>query len=110
MELPNLTHVIDAARSAQSSFASLKPETSAELSKDFEVVFATHFVDQMMKTLPASAFGGEQQADMWRSFMSEAVAKALVEQGGLGFAAPVQDLIGAYQAAGELSAQKPQKG
>lgn len=70
-----------------------------ELGKEFETVFVTQFVDEMMKTLPATAFGGEKQAEMWRSFMSEAVAKSLVDQGGLGIAAPVQDMIGAYEAA-----------
>ena len=33
---------------------------------------------------------------MWRSFMSEAVAKHLVEQGGLGLAGSVEQMMNAY--------------
>jgi Rod binding domain-containing protein len=69
----------------------------ATLGKKFEAVFLTQFVDQMMKTVDPSAFGGEKQAEMWRSFMSEALAEQLAEQGGFGFSANVTDAISAYQ-------------
>ncbi|MFT6676427.1 MAG: Rod binding domain-containing protein [Sulfitobacter sp.] len=85
----------------------LSPEVKAraealkaeQTSKDFEAVFLTQFVDEMMKSAGPNAFGGEQQAEMWRSFMSEAVAKQLVEQGGLGLAATVNQAINAYSGA-----------
>jgi Rod binding domain-containing protein len=67
------------------------------LGKKFEAVFLTQFVDQMMKTVDPSAFGGEKQAEMWRSFMSEALAEQLAENGGFGFSANVTDAISAYQ-------------
>ena len=70
----------------------------SQLAKDFEAVFLTQFVDEMMKTAGTTAFGGEKQAQMWRSFMSEAVAKSLVEQGGLGLSGNVQQMLGAYGA------------
>ncbi|AXI52642.1 MAG TPA: hypothetical protein DD939_12905 [Sulfitobacter pontiacus] len=73
-----------------------KPDRAAQTGKEFEKVFLTQFVDEMMKTAGASAFGGEQQADMWRSFMSEAVAGQLVEQGGLGFSGSVSQMLDAY--------------
>ena len=57
---------------------------------------ADEFVDEMMKTAGATAFGDEHQAEMWRSFMSEAVAKHLVEQGGVGLSGSVSQMIGAY--------------
>ena len=49
-----------------------------------------------MKTAGDTAFGGKDQAEMWRSFMSEAVAKHLVEQGGLGLAGSVEQMMNAY--------------
>ena len=67
------------------------------LGKKFEAVFLTQFVDQMMKTVDPSAFGGDKQAEMWRSFMSEALAEQLAENGGFGFSANVTDAISAYQ-------------
>lgn len=67
-----------------------------ETAKDFEAVFLSQFVDQMMKTTGNAAFGGEKQAEMWRSFMSDAVAKHLVEQGGLGLSGQVKQMLSAY--------------
>ncbi|NEK23827.1 hypothetical protein GV827_15625 [Sulfitobacter sp. JBTF-M27] len=75
---------------------SLDAAKSVETARDFEAVFLTQFVDQMMKTTGDTAFGGEKQAEMWRSFMSEAVAKHLVEQGGLGLTGHVEKMINAY--------------
>ena len=77
------------------TFDIAKPDRAVQTGKEFEKVFLTQFVDEMMKTAGASAFGGEQQADMWRSFMSEAVAGQLVEQGGLGFSGSVSQMLDA---------------
>ena len=82
--------------SATASRLPLKNAKEIQTGKDFEAVFLTQFVDQMMKTAGTTAFGGKQQADMWRSFMSEEIAKNLVEQGGLGLAGNVSDMLGAY--------------
>lgn len=79
------------------------PDTSEDVSQQFESVFLTQFVDQMMKTVGPTAFGGEKQAEMWRSFMSEAIAESLVEQGGFGIGHSVNDVIGAYDASSKLS-------
>lgn len=73
------------------------PDRTKETAKQFESVFLTQFVDQMLKTVGSTAFGGEKQADMWRSFLSEAVAETLVEQGGFGIGHSVADVIGAYE-------------
>lgn len=72
------------------------PDRAAETGKEFEKVFLTQFVDEMIKTAGPAVFGGEDQADMWRSFMSEAVAGQLVEQGGLGFSGSVTQMLDAY--------------
>ncbi|KHA50219.1 rod-binding protein [Sulfitobacter geojensis] len=83
--------------------AAIEQARSTETAKNFEAVFLTQFVDEMMKTAGETAFGGKDQAEMWRSFMSEAVAKHLVEQGGLGLAGSVEQMMDAY-----TSAAKPQ--
>lgn len=80
----------------QQTRAAAEDSKSAEASKEFEAVFLGQFVDEMMKTAGATAFGDEHQAEMWRSFMSEAVAKHLVEQGGVGLSGSVSQMIGAY--------------
>ncbi|WP_370399496.1 rod-binding protein [Sulfitobacter sp. JB4-11] len=80
----------------QQTRAATEDSKSAEASKEFEAVFLGQFVDEMLKTAGATAFGDEHQAEMWRSFMSEAVAKHLVEQGGVGLSGSVSQMIGAY--------------
>lgn len=71
-------------------------QSGAKAAEEFEAVFLSQFVDQMMKTAGDTAFGGTQQAEMWRSFMSDAVSKHLVEQGGLGLTRQVQEMLAAY--------------
>lgn len=82
------------------SKAGTEQAKAAETAKEFEAVFLTQFVDEMMKTTGDTAFGGKEQAEMWRSFMSEAVAKHLVDQGGLGLAGSVRQMMDAYTGAG----------
>lgn len=67
-----------------------------DVSENFEAVFLGQFVDEMMKTAGSTAFGGEQQAEMWRSFMSNAIAESLVDQGGFGFGGNVKQVLAAY--------------
>ena len=76
--------------------ASPQEAKTKQTAKEFEAVFLTQFVDEMMKTSGESAFGTPEQAEMWRSFMSEAVAKHLVEQGGMGLSGPVEKMLSAY--------------
>ena len=69
----------------------------SEVAKGFETVFLSQFVDQMMKTVDPSAFGGEKQAEMWRSFLSEALADKLTEQGGFGLGESIEQVISSYE-------------
>lgn len=68
--------------------------------KEFETLFLTQFVDEMMKTVDLNAATGGRDMNMWRSFMSEAMAKSLVDQGGLGLATSVEQMMSAYKQAG----------
>ena len=99
MDLPDMSLVTENIRTALQRGDANRPTASEDLGQEFEAVFVTQFVDEMMKTVPQAAFGSEKQAEMWRSFMSEALAQALVEQGGVGLATPVQDMINAYDKA-----------
>lgn len=77
-----------------------------EVAKGFETIFLSQLVDEMMKTVDTSAFGGDQQAEMWRSFMSEAIAEKLTDHGGLGFGNSVKQAIASYEQGATL-ADKP---
>ncbi|MDC0739468.1 hypothetical protein N6L24_14360 [Cognatishimia sp. SS12] len=72
-------------------------EKELQSAKEFEAVFLSQFVDEMMKTVDMGAATGGKDAHMWRSFMSEALSESLVEQGGLGLAANIQQMMTAYK-------------
>ncbi len=94
--MSDLTRLLEQGAQPLTAKAVMDQARSAQKADDFEAVFLTQFVDQMMKTAGDTAFGGEDQAEMWRSFMSEAVAKHLVEQGGLGLSGSVEQMMNAY--------------
>lgn len=72
-------------------------EQERQKAKEFEAMFLTQFVDEMMKTVDLNAATGGRDMHMWRSFMSEAMAKSLVDQGGFGLANNVENMMAAYR-------------
>ena len=76
------------------------PPTAAELAKrgqiaktakDFEASFLSVMLQEMFKGVKQSEpFGGGQGEEMFKSFMSEAMAKQMANQGGVGLAKTVQ--------------------
>lgn len=62
-------------------------------SKDFESSFLNIMYQQMFEGVGAGddpAFGGGAGEDMWKSFMTEAMAKQTVKHGGIGLAHTVE--------------------
>jgi len=74
-----------------------RPESPRQRrARTFEKVFLNASLsDEMMKTAGSSAFCASKQADMWRSFMSEAVAGPVVEQRGCGSRGSVSQMLDA---------------
>jgi peptidoglycan hydrolase FlgJ len=68
-----------------------------EVARSFEAVFLSQFVGQMMETVDAEAMGGGKQAEMWRSFLSDAMAESIADQGGLGVATSIEQMLAAYR-------------
>jgi Rod binding domain-containing protein len=89
---PLASGVVDAA-SASAQGAGKE----AELAKEFEAVFISQFVDEMMKTVDYGPAAGGQGAEMWRSFLSQALADKLSERGGLGLSGNITQMLGAYR-------------
>lgn len=90
--------LIGSLAQAKAQMAQQKGAVSAdevEAAKEFEAVFLSQFVDEMLKTVDMGT--GQNDAQMWRSFMSEALSKSMVDQGGLGMAANVQQMMAAYK-------------
>ena len=68
-----------------------------EVARSFEAVFLSQFVNQMMETVDSEAMGGGKQAEMWRSFLSDAMAESIADQGGLGIATSIERMLAAYR-------------
>lgn len=91
----------------QTRSKSAEGSAADDVSQNFEAVFLGQFVDEMMKTSGSTAFGGKQQAEMWRSFMSNAIAESLVDQGGFGFGGNVKQVLAAYGKGAETQGDTP---
>lgn len=76
------------------------PMSAAELAKrgqikdgaqKFEASFLSSMLQQMFEGVDTSApFGGGQGEEMFKSFLTEAMAKQMAKGGGIGLAAQVQ--------------------
>ncbi|MFD1342031.1 rod-binding protein [Litorisediminicola beolgyonensis] len=72
-----------------------------KVAKEFEAVFLGQMVDEMFKTSKVDLFGGGHAEETWRSFLSNAVAESLAEQGGTGIAKQVAEAMAAYRTGGD---------
>jgi Rod binding domain-containing protein len=56
-----------------------------QTANDFEATFLSSMLQTMFQGVTTSApFGGGAGEDMWKSFLSEAMAKQMVKAGGIG--------------------------
>ncbi|MDK3016717.1 rod-binding protein [Pseudodonghicola flavimaris] len=91
---PALAAGIAQQRSDETPALSAQEKETAEA---FEAVFISQFVDQMMKTVDYGPAAGGQGAEIWRSFLSEAMAEQLAERGGLGLSDNIGRMLAAYR-------------
>lgn len=63
---------------------------------EFEVVFLSQAVEEMMRSTSAGAFGGGHAEETWRSFLARAFAEEVAAQGGTGIARSIKAGIDAY--------------
>jgi Rod binding domain-containing protein len=93
-----LTPQIDAA--AQAATGGTGATSAAELAKrgqihqtaqKFEASFLTSMLQTMFQNVSTSPpFGGGPGEDMWKSFLSEAMAKNMAKHGGIGVSTAVE--------------------
>lgn len=76
-----------------------KPEgEAAKVARDFEAVFLTQAMDQMMSTVGQGTFGGGHAEETWRSFLARAFAEEVADSGTTGIARSIEGTIEAYRA------------
>ncbi|GHD99255.1 flagellar rod-binding protein FlgJ [Defluviimonas sp. 20V17] len=66
------------------------------VAKDFETVFLGQMVDQMMKTVKLGPMDGGHAQEMWRSFLSRAIAEQISRTDSTGIARSVEHMLQAY--------------
>jgi peptidoglycan hydrolase FlgJ len=82
----------------------LNPKTAAGLAnkaraaaEDFEQVFLNSMLQQMFANVGQGPFTGGPGASVWRSFLTDEYAKAIVKTGGIGIADHVHRALLARQ-------------
>jgi peptidoglycan hydrolase FlgJ len=69
---------------------------SARAAFEFEVVFLSQAVEEMMRGTTAGEFGGGHGEETWRSFLARAFAEEIASHGGTGIARSIEAGIAAY--------------
>lgn len=109
MDIPGTT--MTALAQGQAYLTRRTPEATDPMktaAKEFEAVFLSQVMDEMLKTVNMGSLGGGFAEDTWRTFLAQAYADELAEQGTTGIAQSVEKNIGAYRAA--MSASLPGQG
>lgn len=83
---------------AQTDSASVVKKHEAEkVAREFEAVFLTQAVDEMMKTVNMGSFGGGAGEEQWKSFLSREFANEIARSGTIGIAQSVESMLKAYE-------------
>jgi len=67
--------------------------------REFEALFLTQAVDEMMKTVDLGSFGAGNAEETWRSFLARAIADEIAGKSSIGLARNVETTIAAYNRA-----------
>ncbi|MEI4485522.1 rod-binding protein [Frigidibacter sp. MR17.14] len=69
---------------------------AAEAGKQFETVFLTQTMQEMLKNAGKGAIGSSNAEQTWNSFLAEAIAKKVADSGTTGIAQSVERMLTAY--------------
>ena len=64
--------------------------------REFEAMFLTQMVDEMLKEVDMGDFGGGAGADQFRFFLAEAFGKEIAAQSGTGISTSLERALVAY--------------
>ncbi|APX89207.1 hypothetical protein BV394_05325 [Brevirhabdus pacifica] len=83
-------------------------DPAAKTAREFEALFLTQAVDEMMKTVDLGSFAAGSAEETWRSFLSRAIADEIAGQAGAGtgIARSVESTIAAYGRAAAAEGDK----
>ncbi|MGI3170973.1 rod-binding protein [Pseudooceanicola sp. C21-150M6] len=78
--------------------AATQPDASVQAAREFEALFLTQVMDEMLKTVNLGDMSGGFAEETWRSFLARAYADELAARGTTGISQSVERSIGAYRA------------
>jgi peptidoglycan hydrolase FlgJ len=67
--------------------------------REFEAMFLSNVVEEMMKTINIGTFGGGEAEEKWRSFLTSAIADEIAGQGRTGISQSIEAAINSYESA-----------
>jgi peptidoglycan hydrolase FlgJ len=73
------------------------PDAAQTAAREFEAVFLTNVMEEMLKSVDIGEFGGGNAEETWRGFLARAYADQMAGQGVTGIAQSVLGTIKAYQ-------------
>jgi len=88
---------VESTRSLQSTPKVLTK--TQHTAREFEAMFLSHVVEEMMKTVNVGTFGGGEAEEKWRSFLTSAIADEIAGQGSTGIAQSIESAISSYESA-----------
>ena len=68
-----------------------------KVAQQFEAVFLTETVDQMMKTVKLGNLDGGHAEATWRSFLAREMADEIAKSGTTGIAQKIETMLKAYK-------------
>ncbi|MBP0484585.1 hypothetical protein [Sagittula salina] len=83
-------------------------DAPASAAHEFEKMFLTQMVDEMLKEVDMGDFGAGQAEDAWRYFLAEAFASEIAAQGQGGIAPGIRRALEAYGTTSTGVAGKPE--
>lgn len=88
-----------APRSAQTWVTTTRSDASDadQAAFEFEVIFLSQAVEEMMRGTTAGDFGGGHGEETWRSFLARAFAEEIAGHGNTGIAQSIATGISAYE-------------
>ena len=72
------------------------PDAPNSAIKEFEAMFLTQMVDEMLSTVDIGSFGGGHAEQTWRSFLSNAIGESIAAQNSTGIARSIETAMQRY--------------
>ena len=76
--------------------------SEAQAAKEFETVFLSQAIDEMLRTVDLGGMSGGHAEDTWRSFLAQAIADEIAGTGTTRISDGVESAIAGYRSAAEL--------